>query len=353
MKIIDKYIVKTIFSSIIAVAFIWVVVFSFFDFLNDVDNIGTNDYGFLDGLYMLLLKIPRIIYKGIVPIMLIGTILALGNLANTSQIIVMRSASMSTFSIIRVVVATLLFVFMILATIGETFMPYLTEYSKQYKTKLLHQTTVKVDIGNFWIKDGGMILNAGKNYDGKNFAQIKLLSIQDNKLVSATTAERMAIAQNQAILGNANNYAIGDEKIEHTQNPTQKVTLLFDESLIAKLKKDPLDLSIVDLYRQVQFLTTNNLNSSYFAVEMFQRAIRPIVLIATALFAMLFIFGSMRNSSMGKKLFLGIAISLVLELYLRTSGALVLKFNYNYLVVVLGPILLFLFTNLYLLYKKI
>jgi lipopolysaccharide export LptBFGC system permease protein LptF len=78
MKILDKYIIKTIFFSILFVAVAWVLIFSLFDFLSDSKNIGINKYSFLDSIYVLLLNAPLLIYKRLIVIMLIGTILALG-----------------------------------------------------------------------------------------------------------------------------------------------------------------------------------------------------------------------------------------------------------------------------------
>jgi lipopolysaccharide export system permease protein len=352
MKILSRYIVKTIFLSILFVAVAWVIIFSLFDFLADSKNIGVGDYSLLDSIYVLILNAPLLIYKRLIVIMLIGVILALGSLASTSQIIIARSVGMSIFGIARIVIFFTTFLYLIIASFGELVAPKLTEYSIEYKALKTGKTEVKLLSQQVWIKDKNLIVNMEKNYDGKNFAGINIFSIKDNKLQQLSLADRMHIEKNQATLGNSQNYEILENSLNFTTTSNQKLNLLFDEKLIETLEKDPLDLSIVNIYKQVSFLNDNGLKSGIFQIELYKRMIKPFILITTILFSMLFIFGSMRNSTMGKKLFLGIAISLILELYLRISGALVLKFDYNYALVVLMPIVIFFIITLKLLSTK-
>jgi lipopolysaccharide export system permease protein len=352
MKILDKYIIKTIFFSILFVAVAWVLIFSLFDFLSDSKNIGINKYSFLDSIYVLLLNAPLLIYKRLIVIMLIGTILALGNLAGTSQLIVARSVGVSIGKIAVVVIAFILFLYTVIASFGELVAPQLAEYAQQYKTKQLGKTETQSFQQHIWIKDNDLVVHMGKNYDGENFADITVFNIQNNTLQDTTWAKRMHIDNNSATLGGVHTHHIKGDTVIFTQTATATLPLVFDNTLLETLKKDPLDISIVDIYTQVAFLSANGLKSGIFQIELYKRLLKPFILITTILFAMLFIFGSMRNATMGKKLFLGIAISLVLELYLRISGALVLKFEYNYFLVVALPIIIFFLINIRLLSLK-
>ena len=54
-----------------------------------------------------------------------------------------------------------------------------------------------------------------------------------------------------------------------------------------------------------------------------------LTLIAMILLAMLFIFGSTRDASLGRKIFFGIALGLSFELISRIGGALALSFEFS------------------------
>jgi lipopolysaccharide export system permease protein len=120
---------------------------------------------------------------------------------------------------------------------------------------------------------------------------------------------------------------IVDIQLEEYQQYNTQVT--FDQELIASLRKEPHELSTWNLYKQISFLTNNNLTAKPFEVEFYKRIIKPITLIAMLLFSMLFIFGSLRDSSLGKKIFLGVMVSLFFELASRIGGMLSLRFDYN------------------------
>ena len=62
---------------------------------------------------------------------------------------------------------------------------------------------------------------------------------------------------------------------------------------------------------------------------MYTRLVKPITLVAMILLAMLFIFGSTRDATLGRKIFFGIAIGLSFELISRIGGAMALSFDFS------------------------
>ena len=106
-------------------------------------------------------------------------------------------------------------------------------------------------------------------------------------------------------------------------------TVSFDQDLIDSLKKEPEELTTWNIIKQIQFLSDNKLRSGIFEVELYKRLIKPITLVAMILLAMLFIFGSSRDVTLGRKIFFGIALGLSFELLSRISGAMALSFDIN------------------------
>ncbi|MEO1943436.1 MAG: LPS export ABC transporter permease LptG, partial [Candidatus Thioglobus sp.] len=74
--------------------------------------------------------------------------------------------------------------------------------------------------------------------------------------------------------------------------------------------------------------------------------------IAMILLSMLFIFGSLRSASLGKKIFLGIMLSLFFELSLRIGGVISLSLGFNLLLITFLPSLLVLVAALLLIYIR-
>ena len=106
------------------------------------------------------------------------------------------------------------------------------------------------------------------------------------------------------------------------------------------------------IFKQMQFLSDNKLRSGIFKVEFYKRLIRPFNLIAMILLAMLFIFGSTRDTSLGRKIFFGVAISLTFEMLSRLGGAISLSLNFNPLLSVVLPTVLVMMIGITLIFKK-
>ena len=126
----------------------------------------------------------------------------------------------------------------------------------------------------------------------------------------------------------------------------------FDQDLINSFEKNPKDLKIWTLVKQIQFLSDNKLRSGIFEVELYKRLIRPITLIAMILLAMLFIFGSARDVTIGRKIFFGAALGLSFEMLSRVTSAMALSFDINPLISSLLPSSLLLIISLTLLIQK-
>ena len=110
---------------------------------------------------------------------------------------------------------------------------------------------------------------------------------------------------------------------------TYNKTVSFDQDLIDSLKKEPDELTTWNIIKQIQFLSENKLRSGVFEVELYKRLVKPITLVAMILLAMLFIFGSSRDVTLGRKIFFGIALGLSFELLSRIGGAMALSFDFN------------------------
>jgi lipopolysaccharide export system permease protein len=99
-------------------------------------------------------------------------------------------------------------------------------------------------------------------------------------------------------------------------------------------------------------LSKNKLSTGDYEVELYKRLIKPATLIAMILLSMLFIFGSLRSATLGKKIFLGIMLSLFFELSSRIGGVMSLSFELNHLLVTSLPTIIVLVFSLLMLYIR-
>lgn len=335
MKILDRYIIKTMAFYTSAVMLVWLGIYTFFNFLKEVKHIGRADYTVFEATKYVISDIPAVVYSHSSVIILLGSLLALGHLASTSQLVVIRSAGVSIMQISNIVVRVALMFIAIVIFISELIAPITTEYAEGSRAKALGKNMTFKNQQGFWLKDNGLFIHVKKNFNGKSFKDVTLIKLRAPDTLDSIVHSDSAIANGDNLeLGQSVHYQLGKNGnlITFSENNFEKysVQVSFNQKLIKSLKKDPRELSTWHLYQQIRFLTMNNLAADVFEVEIYKRLMKPVTLIAMILFSMLFVFGSLRDASLGKKIFLGLMMSLFFELTSRIGGVLSLKFDYNH-----------------------
>jgi len=333
MKIRDRYINKTLRNYTLVVLLIWLSIYSFFNFLGELNSIGQFDYTVLEAFKYIILQMPEVAYKQASPIILLGCVLGMGYLSTTNQLVVLQVSGNSVLKLTALTVRTaLIFVFMIIA-FGEYIAPIASEEAEKGRAKALGQSYASQNQEGFWIREGGNYLNVEKNIDGNHFVGVTIIEVKSNKITSVVKSEDATFDGKSLDMKNTEIFSIDSNKIiddiSLKERNSYNKTVSFDQDQIDSLKKEPEDLTTWNIIKQIQFLSENKLRSGIFEVELYKRLIKPITLVAMILLAMLFIFGSTRDVTLGRKIFFGIALGLSFELLSRIAGAMALGFDFN------------------------
>jgi len=344
MKIKDRYIAKTLFVYSLVVMLVWMSIVSFFNFLYELNSVGTVDYTILEAFKYIILQIPEAAYDQASVIILLGCIIGMGHLATTGQLLILRVSGLSVLRITWLTVKNALIFLFCLILIGEILAPILTKYAEIERSNALGQNGLLNNQEGFWIRDGDNFINVKNNIDGSNFSGITVIEVNKSKIDKVIKSESAIFDGKSINLNETDIFSINlnnkyeDISLKERNLYTKRVA--FNESLINSLEKKPKDLSTLTIINQIEFLTENKLRAGAFRVELYNRLAKPISLIAMVLLAMLFIFGSTRDVTLGRKIFFGIAIGLSFELISRIGGAMALSFEFNPLLSSFAPALL-------------
>ncbi len=355
MKILDRYLAKTLLKYSLSVMVILVGIFAFFKFLEEVDDIGRASYMLNDALTYIVLLIPSITYSLSSLIILLGAILGLGNLASHSELVIMRSSGVSVINVTKTTLKISIFFAFVMIVIGEFLAPISSNYAEQYRASALDQRIVLSSQQGFWIKDNDNFIHVDRNIDGKTFNDITLIKAnKDNNKLNAILQGKSAKFDGESIVFNQSHILSvnSDEKFVKFDGDTlndNKIQVDFDQELIQSLRKEPKELSTLTLFKHIIFLTKNQLSSDIYEVELYARLMKPLTLIAMIILSIPFVFGSLRDSSLGRKIFMGVVISLFFELSSRIGGMLSLRFDFNHLLSASLPMIIVLIIALVLL----
>ena len=357
MKIKDRYIAKTLLSYTMIVLVIWVSIYSFFNFLAELNIVGQAGYSILSAFTYIILQLPEVAYKQASPIILLGCILGMGHLASTGQLLIFR---VSGASILRITLLTLknslVFILFFIA-IGEFLAPISSNFAENSKSASLENYSVSTNQEGFWIRDGNNFINVKRNIDGVIFSGITIIEVNLlNKIERVIKSKSASFDGNSLDMNDSEIFSIDDsnfiDNISLKERNYYNKTVSFDHDLIDSLKKEPEDLSTWTLIKQIEFLSDNKLRSGVFEVELYKRLIQPITLIAMILLAMLFIFGSTREVTLGRKIFFGVALGLSFEMLSRIASAMALSFDFSPFLSSILPTFVVMFIAIILLIQK-
>ena len=357
MKIRDRYIAKTLLTYTLVVLLVWMSIYSFFNFLAELNNIGTESYTILEALKYITLQMPEVAYNQALPVILLGCILGMGHLATTGQLLIFRVAGLSILKITWLTVKNALIFIFVIILFGELLAPISTKYSEIVRNNALSGFTMVTSQNSFWIRDGNNFINVENNIDGQLFSEITVIEVNSLNEIERVIKSEKALFDGKSLDMSSNEiFTISKQgffdSISLKERNSYNKTVSFDHDLVESLEKEPKDLSILTIIKQIQFLSDNKLRSGVFEVELYKRLARPVTLISMILLAMLFIFGSTRDVTLGRKIFFGVALGLSFELISRIGGALALSLDFSPLFSSLLPPVLVMIISITLLTKK-
>jgi lipopolysaccharide export system permease protein len=355
MKIIDRYIAKTLLSYTIVVLLVWLSIYSFFNFIAEINVVGQESYTILSAIKYIILKMPEVTYSQASPIILLGCILGMGHLATTNQLLIFRISGDSILKITGTILKlALIFVIAIIA-IGEAIAPKSSNFAELGRSNALGNIAVSTSQEGFWIRDGESFINVKKSVGGKIFKDLTVIEVISNRISTVVTSEKATFDGQLLETNNAEIFSIDASKeIDEVslESDSYNKSVSFDQDLIDSLKKEPRDLTTWTIIKQIQFLSDNQLRSEIFEVELYKRLIKPVTLVAMILLAMLFIFGSTRDITLGRKIFFGVALGLSFEMLSRIASAMALSFDFNPLISAVLPSTLVMLISITFLIQK-
>ena len=204
MKLFDLYIFKNILQSVLVVLFIFLALLGFIEFIAQADDIGIGNYGLNQAIQYSLLKLPSAIFQLMPIIILIGSLLALGDMSKNSELLVLLTSGVSLQRMCVSIFFSGIVLCFFTASIGEYISPKMERYADQYRTINKYQYSRLGDTGGIWLREGDKIIHINLLKENKSFGNVSIYQLAGhNKLSKISRASSAGIDDyNQWILSN-------------------------------------------------------------------------------------------------------------------------------------------------------
>lgn len=309
MKILNKYIGRSIISSILIVLLILLGVESFLELASELKDVGKGNFHFLQAATNVPLMLPTDIYELFPMAALIGSLMGLGRLANQSELIVMSAAGMSRWQIIRALLITTVILLVFVSFIGEVVAPQTQHLAKEHKMLSLSSGQTFKSASGVWFRDGSNFIFVRDIYVDNRLTDITRYHFDQNKqLTLVSHAYKGLFKQGHWLFKDVHQSEIFPDHIVSKNVPLQQWDINLDKRLLGVSNISPNQMSLSRLSSYIKYRRQNDLGMGMYEFEFWKRITRPFASLVMVFLAVPFIFGPLRTVSMGLRIVIGVVV---------------------------------------------
>ena len=352
MTHITKYLNKEFFLGITMVLFGGVALFSFFDFIQEITDLGKGNYGLIQAIVFVVYSIPGHIYELIPTAVLIGSMYTVGQLSFNSEFTVMRSSGLSIKKIAFSLIFVGLFFSFFTLIIGNLVTPGSEKNAQQLKIISTESLVSQEFKSGFWIKDGKSFVNIENVLPDSSLEDIHIYEFdKDFKLRTIVNAKKGIFQDGQWKLNNVSLTILGEDKITSTNIENGNWKSLIRPEMMNALIISPEKMSTINLAKFINYLQLNNQKVTRYEIALWEKLIHPIMPLVMLIFAVPFGFLQERSGGKYLKMFFGIVIGISYQILNTMIRHLGLLNDWQPFMSSLIPTIIFLSIGLYLIFK--
>ncbi len=328
MRLLDRYIGRNVIGMVLTVAAALVLVFSFFDLIDEVDDVGRGSYTFARMLLFIVLSMPRLAYELLPVAALIGALVGLSILVSNGELVVVRAAGVPLSRIVFSVMKGGAVIMVFAVIIGEFVVPPAEETARNMKSvALANRIALKTRYG-FWARDGQSYINIRKVLPGNQVEDIYIYEFDDqDRLQVSTFARRALYVDGQWLLESIEQTEISDAGVQSKRIARAAWDSLLRPDLINLVVVEPDKLSVYDLVQYIRFLRSNNQSVQPYRHALWVKMVYPVATAVMIFLAIPIVLGSRNAVNVGQRVVLGVVIGLVFNLLNQASGHLGVVYN--------------------------
>ena len=329
MSLLRRYVAREIVGAVSFVLAGFLALFAFFDFVNELDDIGQAGYKLQHAVLYVLLGLPSRVYE-LAPIAaLIGAIYALSQFAAHSEFTAMRAAGMSRRRALTIVGTLGLWMALVTALTGELLAPVADRLASNLRMSTLASTVGAQFRSGLWIKD--TLKDASGAVSKLRFVNVAEMR-PDTTLRAVRVFEFDSQYRLESLIESANArfsptggwvfldaevarfsaQAVADTTTSLRADRTRHAQLAWTSELtpdiLGVLVLVPERMSAWSLLQYVQHLRDNRQRTDRYEIALWKKAVYPLAVVVMLALALPFGYLQVRAGGIGYKVFAGIML---------------------------------------------
>jgi len=349
MRRLNRYVARTVWLSVLLVLLVIVGIDGLSAFIDEADK-RSETYGFAEIGRYVMLTLPGRCYDYIPFAALIGSLIGLGQLASSSELVVMRAAGISNLRLSWMVLKQALVIAVLGFLLGEYVAPDAEQRAQSGRALALYADRQSTTEQGVWRRDGELFLHVrAVSQDGAIFGvtayefagsgRLRRVVFADSGRYSGGGWDLLDVASSEFSEGAV--VASTQAELRLTSNITPKILALENVA--------PSQLPLDDLVDYAAFLRTQNEDVAAFELATWRKLTQPAAVAALVLVAISFVFGPLRDGTLGFRIFAGVMVGVLFRLSQDLLGPASLVFGFPPLYAAIAPVALCVVVGLWLL----
>ncbi len=344
MNTLARYLTTQVLIAVSFVLLALLVLFAFFDVIQELDQVGRNNYGLTQMALFVLLNMPGHVYEILPVAALIGTLFALSRLVRNSEYSVMRVSGLSNwrvavyFALLGSALAGVVLV------LGEYVSPRSDQAAQRLRLTAIQSVVAQQFRTGLWVKDGRTFINVREVMPNSTLADVNIYEFDESgRLVLIRHADQAAWKTAQTWdLQNVVETRFDADSVRVGTYATQSWRTVLSQDMLSVLLIAPEKMSAHTLSHYVNHLQKNGQRTGRYEIALWAKFINPFAIPVMMLLAMPFAMQSPRGGGASNRVFVGILAGLGFHLLNRMFGHLGLLNDWPPVIVSSLPLVVFL-----------
>ncbi len=355
MLTVDRYITSLATRTIFVVVTTLMILISLFALFEELDE-NQATYGLNEALWYVFMTMPRRLDEILVYGLFLGYLIALGRFAETNELTVCRVAGMSPTRLCVSLAPSMLIWLILSVAVAEYVAPASERSAEADKLEAQYGEDALGQRGGLWLRDEQMFMRVHAIDASGNILDVLQYWLDENDALTMTiTAARGRYnpERGQWTLENGVRTELGDGAA--VNGPFETWTWdnpITPDLLASQAFLEPNKMSMLALWRQIQFARSQNLGVSEYELAFWSRTLKPLTYLGLTLFALGVVMGPLRQVGMGLRLTFGIFAGLGFKYLQDLFAPAAIVFNIPALVAILIPIALYWTAAVYLIRRN-
>jgi lipopolysaccharide export system permease protein len=348
--LINKLIIKAVWQAFFMVMLAVMGVFFMVLLIGELGSIGHFHYTVTDALMYSFLLLPSQLYSLLPMLGFLAAILGLGRLSTQNELVAVRAAGFSRWQIIKAVVFAAIVLISIVTWVGESYAFKWANKAQSMKSIALNQSTTFSKQSHSWLKGKNSIMFIDSIKGATTASGVTLFKFdQKGVLSNVIHAPSMIKGEKGWVLPKATNTLMNGSKIQKKLLTNYQPHIDFKPSFVQGENEDPAGSSLKELWGIAYYRWQHHLASDQISFAFWLRLFQPINTVIMIWLGIPFVFGTLRHSTMGFRLLIGIVVGFSFYMLNQVIGPLCMLYQWpptlaavipSLLLIILGVVLL-------------